>query len=199
MRRSAVLAFVAAFVAALVCALAPRAGAVEKQHHLGVDPGVAVLAVDKKSTPSVGPAFVAHWAYGLSDAWQVAVEGGWSLVSLGEKRDVTVTDANGKVTTAPNNRPGQIVHASAGVHYVIDVLRWVPYFGLHATGLGLVGGNLDAPKFIFGMTLAVGLDYQVTRALTLGVAIRQHFPFSDFTTYPSLTHGLARAEFVWGW
>lgn len=197
MRPRAALASVAAF--ACTIALGPVARAVEKQHHLGVDPGIAVLAIDKKSAPSVGPAFVAHWAYGLTDAWQVAVEGGWSLVSLGEKRDATATDANGTVTALPNNRPAQLVHAGAGVHYIIDVLRWVPYFGLHATGLGLVGGNLDAPKFVFGMTLAVGLDYQVTRALTLGVAVRQHFPFSDFTTYPSLTHVLARAEFVWGW
>jgi hypothetical protein len=196
LRRSGALAVA---LAALSFAYAPRARAVEKQHHIGVDPGLAILAIDKKDGPSVGAGFVAHWAYGLTDAWQVAVEGGWSIVSTGEKRDATVTDSTGKVTALPNNRPAQLVHGSAGIHYIIDVLRWVPYFGLHATGLGLLGGNLPNPKFVFGMTLAVGLDYQVTRAFTLGLAVRQHFPFSDFTTYPSLTHVLARAELVWGW
>lgn len=189
----------AAFAASVVLFASASARAVEKQHHIGVDPGVAILAIDKKDGPSVGAGFVGHWAYGLTDAWQVAAEGGWSIVSTGEKKDATVTDANGKVTTLPNNRPAQLVHASAGMHYVIDVLRWVPYFGLHATGFGMLGGNLPAPKFVFGATLALGLDYQLTRAFTFGVAIRQHFPFSDFTTYPSLTHVLARAELVWGW
>ena len=190
---------IAGLAAAAVALVATRAGAVEKQHHVGLDPGLAILAIDKKDGPSVGAGFLAHWTYGLTDAWHVAAEGGWSIVSTGEVRDATVKDSSGKVTALPNNRPAQIVQGSAGVHYVLDVLRWVPYVGLLATGFGMLGGNLDKPKFVFGMMLAVGIDYQVTRAFTLGVAIRQHFPFSDFTTYPSFTHVLARAELVWGW
>lgn len=185
--------------AALAVTLAPAAaGAVERQHHVGVDAGLAVLAVKNKDTPSFGAGFLAHWAYGLTDAWQIAAEGGWSLVSLGEQKDIQV-DQSGQKVTLPNNRPGNLVQGSAGVNYVFDVLRWVPYAGIYATGFGLFGGNLEKPRFVMGGTLAVGLDYRVTRAFSAGVAVRQHFPFSSMDDYPSFTHVLLRAELVWGW
>jgi hypothetical protein len=63
----------------------------------------------------------------------------------------------------------------------------------------MMGGNLPSPKFVMGATLAAGLDYQVTRAFTAGLAVRQHFPFSNMDDYPSFTQIMARAELVWGW
>lgn len=180
--------------------LPATAGAVEKQHHIGVDAGMGILAVKNKDVPAIGGGFLAHYAYGLTDQWQLAIEGGYSIVSLGEKKDIVLTDMTTmKMTKIPNNRPAHLIQGSAGINYVFDVLRWVPYAGIYATGFGMLGGNLDNPKFVMGGTLAVGLDYQFTRAFTAGLAVRQHFPFSDMDNYPSFTHVLLRAELVWGW
>jgi hypothetical protein len=187
-----------AFLIAMLMLLPATASAVEKQHHLGVDVGMAMLGIKQKDGPSVGMGFLAHWAYGLTDQWQVAVEGGYSIVSTGEQKDIMVKQDN-QMIKLPNNRPAHVFHGGAGIHYVLDVLRWVPYFGIHATTFGLLGGNLDSPRFAFGMTLAAGIDYQLTRAFTIGFAARQHFPFSALDDYPTFTHFLARAEFVWGW
>lgn len=180
--------------------LPASAGAVEKQHHLGVDAGLAILAINKKDGPSVGAGFLAHYAYGLTDQWQLALEGGWSIVSTGEQKDIVLTDPMTMAKTMlPNNRPAQLLQGSAGVNYVFDILRWVPYAGIYATAFGLVGGNLPSSKFVMGGTLAAGLDYQFTRAFTAGLAVRQHFPFSSFDDYPSFTQVMLRAELVWGW
>lgn len=183
---------------AFLMLLPATAGAVEKQHHLGVDAGFALLAVNKRDTPSMGAAFLAHWAYGLTDQWEIALEGGYSIVSLGEQKDIVVTDMSG-MRKLPNNRPAHLLQGSAGVNYVFDILRWVPYAGIYATAFGLLGGNLPSPKFVMGATLAAGVDYQITRAFTAGIAVRQHFPFSNLDDYPSFTQVMARAELVWGW
>lgn len=174
------------------------AGAVEKQHHLGIDAGLGILAINKKDVPSVGATFLGHWTYGLTDQFQIAIEGGYSIVSLGEVANQTVMQ-NGMMVKLPNNRPAHVFQVGAGVNYVLDVLRWVPYFGVHATVFGLLGGNLPSPRLAIGPTLAAGLDYQITRALSVGFSARQHFPISDPNDYPSFTQLMARAELVWGW
>ncbi len=170
------------------------AAGVEKQHHLGVDAGMALLVVNKKDTPSVGGGFLAHYAYGITDQWQLALEGGYSIVSLGEQKDIMVTDMTTMMKVKlPNIRPAHLFQGSAGVNYVFDVIRWVPYAGIYATAFGLLGGNLPAPKFVMGATVAAGLDYHVTRLFTAGLAVRQHFPFSAMDDYPSFTQVMARA------
>lgn len=182
----------------LVLLVPQAASAVEKQHHLGVDTGVAILSINKKDGPAVGWSWLGHWAYGLTDQFQVAVEGGYSLVSLGEKKDQTVMQS-GMSVMLPNNRPAHVIQGSAGVNYVFDVIRWVLYGGVYATAFGLLGGNLPSARFVMGATLAAGLDYQVTRAFTVGFAARQHFPFSALDDYPSFTQFMLRSEVVWGW
>ncbi len=179
--------------------LPATAGAVEKQHHVGVDAGIGILAVKNKDTPDIGPSFLAHYAYGLTDQWQIGLEGGYSLASLSEQKDIVVTDSTGKMTKLPNNRPGHLLQGSAGINYVFDVLRWVPWAGIYATAYGLMGGNLPSAKFVMGMSLALGLDYQFTRAFTAGIGVRQGFLFSDMDNYPSFTQVLLRGELVWGW
>jgi hypothetical protein len=190
--------FGGALVVAVLCPAV--AEAVEKQHHLGVDAGIAFLVVKKKDSPSVGGGFLAHYAYGITDQWQLALEGGYSIVSLGEQKDIMVTDMTTMMKmTLPNNRPAHLLQGSAGVNYVFDVIRWVPYAGVYATAFGLLGGNLPSPKFVMGATVAAGLDYHITRLFTAGLAVRQHFPFSAMDDYPSFTQVMARAELVWGW
>ena len=176
--------------AGLVVLLASAdASAFEHQHHLGVDGGVAFISIDQKPTLSVGGGGGVHYTYGLSDAFNLLVEGAFCPVALQEAVDPDPTK---------NNRPTMIENFGVGVAYTLDVLRWVPYVGVLASGFVLHGGSIDGARFEGGASLAVGLDYQLTRHVALGVAVRQHFLFTDFTNYPSYTQIFLRAEYVWG-
>ena len=182
---------VVASAAAVALAFAPReASAFEHQHHLGVDGGVAFISIDQKPSLSVGGGGGIHYAYGLSDAFNFLVEGAFCPVALSEDP-----------ATGPHNRPTMIENLGAGIAYTLDVVRWVPYFGVLVSAFSLHGGAVDDVRFAGGATLALGLDYQVTRGpkhLALGVAVRQHFMLSDLTDYPSYTQIFLRAEYVWG-
>jgi len=168
-------------------ALAPRhAAAFEHQHHLGVDGGVAFISIQDKPTLSVGGGGGVHYAYGLSDAFNLLVEGAFCPVALQEDPE-------------PNhNRPTMIENFGVGVAYTLDVVRWVPYIGLMASGFTLHGGSVDGVRGAVGATIAGGIDYQLTRHVALGLAVRQHFMLSDITDYPSYTQIFLRAEWVWG-
>jgi hypothetical protein len=45
----------------------------------------------------------------------------------------------------------------------------------------------------------VGLDYRFTRSFSAGLMLREHFLFTEMSTYTSFTQALARVEYVWGW
>ncbi len=173
--------------------LAPSSAfAFEHQHHLGVDGGVAFISIDQKPTLSVGGGGGIHYAYGLTDAFNLLIEGAFCPVALQEAKNQP---------PQLDNRPTMIENFGAGVAYTLDVLRWVPYIGLMASGFTLHGGALDGVRGAFGLTIAGGIDYQLTRGpkhLSLGVAVRQHFMFSDIVNYPSYTQIFLRAEYVWG-
>src|SRR5579859_5938292 len=79
-RRGAALA---AGTAAL--ALAPSARAVEREQFLGANLGGGALIVADKSAPDIGPAVGVHWGYGMSDTFNLMVEGAWSLASTSDK------------------------------------------------------------------------------------------------------------------
>lgn len=165
------------------------AGAFERQQHLGVHGGLALLKVDAKDTVDVGAGGGIHYAYGLSDAFNLMIEGSYAQVALEE-------------ATAPKvaaNRPTGVTNFGVGASYILDVIRWVPYGGLLADGFVFSGGNLVKPVVAFGLGLALGLDYQATRHLAFGFAFRQHFAFSAFSDYPSYSQFFLRAEYVWGW
>ncbi|MDP9000795.1 MAG: porin family protein [Myxococcota bacterium] len=179
---------VAAAIAAACVAIAPRARAVEHEHHAGVDGGVSMLAMNGKT--DVGAGIGAHWAYGLSDAFNLMVEAAWSPVAPGEKVQGAST---------PRTRPASVGNAGAGVGYVLDVLRWVPYAGLLLSGYALGGGTMDRVQWRPGVTLALGLDYRFGRSWAGGFAFRQHMLVTDTSTYPSFTQFLARFEYTFGW
>jgi hypothetical protein len=173
---------------AALCA-APNAAGVERENQLGVDAGAAVLAVAAKSQSDVGAGVGAHWSYGLSDAFNLMVDGDWSLVALGEKIH------NG---TTPRTLPTNVTNVGAGISYVFDVLRWVPWAGILVGGYALGGGTISGIKILPGASLALGLDYRCSRTLAIGVSLRQH-ALSDMATYPSFTQAFARIEYTWGW
>lgn len=180
-------ACVAAVVVASTVAMAAPALAVEREQRVGVDLGGAMLVPQGNGTPEIGGSAGAHWAYGLTDAFNLMAEGAWSLVSLG-------TRAAG----SPRTLPAWIANADVGVAYVLDVLQWVPYAGLLFGGYAFAGGTIDGAKLLPGAAIALGLDYRIRPHFTVGVAVRQHF-VSETNTYPSFTQAFARLEYTWGW
>ncbi len=182
------VAAVAAGALAAAC-MGANAGAVEREHHLGLDAGGAVLVVKDKSSADAGGGAGAHWTYGLSDAFNLMAEGAWSLVAL---------DESVKGPTTPRTRPTSVTNIDLGVGYVLDVLRWVPYAGLLVGGYAFAGGTMKAARLLPGAALAVGLDYRLGRSWAAGLAVRQHV-VTDASTYPSFTQVLARFEYTWGW
>ena len=169
--------------------IAAPAAAVEHEHHAGVDVGGAVLVVNGKSSADVGGSFGAHYAYGLSDAFNLMAEGAASVVALGDQ-------SNGG--TAPNTYPTWVGNADVGVSYVLDVLQFVPYGGLMAGGYVLGGGTLGGVRVLPGFALALGFDWRVSRKIAIGFSFRQHM-VTDVGTYPSFTQFFARVEYTWGW
>ena len=177
-------------IAFAIALLSPStASAVEHQHHIGVDGGVAFISIDQKPTLSVGAGGGIHYTYGLTDAFNLLVEGAFCGVALQEDQE------------PKHNRATMIENVGVGVAYTLDVVRWIPYVGVLASGFSLHGGSIQDVRFAAGATIAVGLDYQVMRGpkhLAVGLAVRQHFMLSDLADYPSYTQIFLRAEYVWG-
>ena len=163
-------------IAAALAALAlgeRRARAVERESALGADAGPAILIVSGKGSPDVGATVGVHYTYGLSDAFNLVANAGWSLVALGE----TGSDAT---------RPSSLINVNAGLAYVLDVLQWVPWASLELGGYALQGGTIPGAKLEAGAAIGLGLDYRVTRSWSLGVVVHQHL-LLDMSTYPSFT------------
>jgi hypothetical protein len=183
-RRAAAL-----FAAIGVLTLAPSALAVERENHLGLDLGGSALVIADKSSPDIGPSFGAHWAYGLSDAFNLMVEGAWSVGSLRDKPGAGI----------PNDRPAWLANADVGIGYVFDVLQWVPYAGVLVGGEAMSGGSLTRGRFLPNAVFALGLDYRLSPRLAVGAALCQQFVAIDTSTYPSFTQAFGRIEYTWGW
>lgn len=163
--------------------------AAERQHHLGLDPSLAILAIDDKSTASVGVGMGLHYTYGLNDQFNFMAELNGSIVAKSQDQDTPTT---------PRTRPAEVDYASVGVGYVIDVIQWVPYLCVLAGGYRLSGGTLADSLVLPGLEVGLGLDYQVTRHWTVGLGGRQHMLLTKMSTYPSYTTAFLRLEYAWG-
>jgi hypothetical protein len=166
------------------------AHAIERQHHLGLAPALGVLSIDGKSTASVGAGGGLHYAYGLTDQWNLTIEGSSVLVAADQQLDFDYS---------PRNRPARVDHGSVGAAYVIDILRWVPYIGVAGGLYHLVGGTMPDSLFLPGVAVGLGLDYQLNRQFAVGLAGRQHLLVSKLDTYPSYTTVFLRFEYMWGY
>jgi opacity protein-like surface antigen len=174
---------------AFLCALAlsPEAHAYERQQHLGVQLGGTLMSTPNGGTP-FGGNFGLHYTYGLSDALNLVVEA-----------DISAFPVGTEPAKNPPAQPGFVSTGGVGLMYVFDVLRWVPYAGGIA-GAGIFdGGYLGAPLIAPDLQLALGVDYEITRSWTIGVAYRQHFFVTQMTAYPEFTTLGLRFEYVWGW
>lgn len=165
------------------------ARAFERQHHLALDPGLAVLKVADKSTASVGAGGAVHYSYGLDDQFLLVAEAGSHVVAREEKLETPET---------PRTRPTGVHFGAVGLAYALDVIRWVPYFGVLGSGYSLTGGTLERSRGAFGAQLALGLDYAFSRHLYAGIAVRQHMLLTDVETYPTYTTVALRIGAMWG-
>jgi hypothetical protein len=121
-----------ALALAVACFVLPApARAVEREHAIGMDAGGAIFVVADKSAPDIGGSVGFHYTYGLTDAFNLVADAGWSLVALNE--------VLGDPTT-PRTRPTNVTNADVGVAYVLDVLQWVPWGALEIGGYALQGG-----------------------------------------------------------
>jgi hypothetical protein len=168
--------------------LAPRAAhAFERSQGFGLDAGLAVLSVNGESA-EVGISYGLHYSLALTDQFDFVTEAGGAVVDL-----------NPIVTpTSPVDRPSMLWNVDAGVIYKLDIVQFVPYFGVLAGGYVLTGGSLPSAQVLPGGELAVGADYLLSRRWAVGLAIREHFLFTDLGTYPSYLTVTARLEVNWG-
>lgn len=181
---------VAALTLAAGLLAAPAARAIERQHHLGLAPALGALSIDGKSTASVGIGGGLHYAYGLTDQWNLTVEASSVVVAADQAQDAP---------ESPKDRPATVDHGAVGVAYVIDILRWVPYVSVQGGAYRLAGGTMPGSLLLPGLSAGLGLDYQLNRHLAVGVSGRQHFMVSKMGTYPSYTTVLLRFEYMWGY
>jgi hypothetical protein len=164
---------------------AKAAPAVEREQQVGADLGGSLI--DASGKTAIGGAVGAHWTYGVTDAFNLMIEGSWSLVALQVHDDPSHT------------RPAWIANGDAGVGYVFDIIRWVPYVAVLAGGYVLSGGSVEGARVRPGVEIEVGLDYRFNRSFEVGAVGREHMLFTDLSTYPSFVQVLARAEYTWGW
>jgi hypothetical protein len=173
---------------AVALAHAPPAHAVEKQTHLGVGGGLSMLSVDGKATMSVGAGAGVDLRYGLTDAFNLHVEAGHSVVALDQGQDTPTT---------PLTRPATVSTAAVGAAYTLDIIRIVPYAGVFAGAAILGGGTLPSALVLPDVQLGLGLDYYLSRNWGVGLAYRQHLFVSKLSTYPSYSNVWLRVEYTW--
>jgi hypothetical protein len=173
-----------------------EARAVERQHHLGGGPSF-VLWKTSKSPVAAGIGISAGYTYGITDALNLMAEFSYARTSFPQGY---LLDPEEKAPPKiPLNRPQGIASGLAGVSYVFDVVRWVPYVGGLIGVNAIHGGNLEAARALPVAVIAAGFDYQWSRHVATGFAFRQHFhPFS-LSEYPTYSVFTLRAAFSWGY
>jgi hypothetical protein len=180
---------ICAITIALSAVLWPEnALAIEGQHRLGLDPSLAMLKVDDKSTWSVGAGLALDYTYGINDQFQFIAEAGHAVVALHQNQDTP---------SSPRTRPATVTHATAGIGYVIDIIRWVPTIGILVGAYRFGGGTLDGALYLPGLELTAGVDYQLSREWAVGLAAREAL-FLTSSNYPFYITGMLRIVYSWG-
>lgn len=181
MRRAALAASAVAVAASALLAGERSAGAVEREHQIGLELGVPMLVVHgNKNTVATGTSAGLHYTYGLSDAFNFVADADSGVLFLGVPTPATLT------------------HVNVGLAYVLDVLRWVPWGSAEVGGYGITGNSVGG-TFLPGAALAVGLDYRFDRSWAAGVVVREHLFVTNISLFPSLTEGFLRVGYTWGW
>ncbi len=174
----------------LLVLLPATAGAAEKQHKVSIGPNLAILSVDQKDGSDVGGGGAIGYSYGINDQFNLVGELGAAVVAANQKQDTP---------DSPHNRPAEVDHLTAGVGYVFDVLQWVPYANAMAGAYRFSGGTLDENKIFPGAQLQIGLDYQLSHHMALGINGAYHLMFAKVETYPAYVTAGLRFAYMWGW
>ena len=172
-------------VSALLATAAP-ARAVERQWHAGIGLGAAAFTGARASAPLVE----LFGAYGLNDMFDARLE------LSGSTHDFT-KDGEAEDRT-------QIYSALTGLRYNLDVIEWVPHFGVAFGYYRFSAGPLPDERFRneLGFEAEVGIDYLFSREVGAGVKLAYHGflldPPSSLGNTPMLVALLA-VERRWGW
>ncbi|MCA9577076.1 MAG: hypothetical protein R3B40_14520 [Polyangiales bacterium] len=140
-----------------------EARAYEEQIALNIDAGY-VYAQHGLPTHGVGVGVGA--GIGLGDTFTLVLRGGYAA--------------------HPGSTPGHVLSATAEVLYIVDILTWVPFFGIGTDGHlilrdGQVRGNFE----VHGV---LGLDYLHSRTLAIGLDVR--VGYLPFEPTAGVLHGL---------
>lgn len=161
-----------------IVACARSASALERQWHVGADAGLATLSASGSTYAGFGGG--AHATYGLND---------WLNLELALAGTRHATEVPGDSLT--------LVSGTAGAFYTLDVIQWVPYFGLFGGGYRTLGASASTG---FGGGLALGLDWQFRKHWSAGAQLRLHEAFFPEESLGSVTYTteMLRIEYVWG-
>lgn len=173
-----------ALASVLVAVGLPRtAAAYEEQWHFGGGIGVAeFVGLDSGRAPMLG----VHAAYDVSDMFDVRVE-------LGAAEHEFVEGSSTRLYSV-----------AAGAIYKLDVLEWVPYFGILGGYYAFSGGPWPShlAERELGVSIPLGLDYTFSRTFGVGAQIRYHGfqsdPLGGVGDAPYFS-AMLRAEYRLGW
>ena len=189
--------------AASVLVVASPAAAFERQWRVGG--GVGPVLLSRADFSGISTGVEVDLTYGLSDQFNLLVEG--SITPIPGFSTATHTTLGDQSAPPPEtSRTYAVTTGTVGIAYTLDVLRYVPYAGLFA-GMGRVSYGSSAGGAITGsegadtsldVGLALGLDFQWTREVTIGLALRGHeFLLGNETA--SAGQAWLRAEYTWGY
>ncbi|MBN1608286.1 MAG: outer membrane beta-barrel protein [Polyangiaceae bacterium] len=170
---------------ALLLAAAP-AGAVERQWHAGFGLGAAAMAGARGSSPMAE----LFGAYGLNDMFDARLELGGSTHDFTQESE-------------PEDRT-QVYSALAGLRYNLDVIEWVPHFGIALGYYRFSAGPLPEQRHRneLGFAAQLGLDYLFSREVGAGVELAYHGflldPPASLGNTPMVS-ALISVERRWGW
>ena len=156
--------------------------------------------------PSPASAYERQWHAGAD----LGTLGAWSGVGMGVSSGVHLSygvrdylDLTGAIDVSYHPSSAALISTGAlGVRFVFDVLQVVPHLGLQA-GVGdvaIVGSGcaVGCNAARFDLALPFGVDYQLSRSFTLGVAGKFQLLLANGPATPMLGV-FARAVYVWGY
>ncbi|MCB9667288.1 MAG: hypothetical protein H6715_04100 [Myxococcales bacterium] len=162
-----------ATIAAATLWVAAPALAYQDQISLGVEAGYAGQFGDN-ALGDHGVALGLSSALGLDDTWMVR--------------------AHALYAYHPGTLPWHASLFGAELIYVLDVIEWIPFFGLGAHGmLNVADGEVSADG---AGNLVLGLDYVLSRDTVVGLDIRPFVVLSALETRPAYLTVTLRLEWL---
>lgn len=162
-----------------------------KEFVLSLQPAFAlVYQTNANQTRSVvyGGGGGIDFSYGVSESLAVRMTGAWTAHAIG-------------ATTSTPAGVLQAYHAGAGITYLFDVLRLVPYIDFSIGLLGTVRPGTNGSTNIsnqFGIQVGVGVDYLINRTVGVGFVVRYHVYLTSLTQIPAYLYLGPRIAFHFG-